>query len=79
MDVNAMNIIQSGLNNAANVQTAQFKLDFSKISYDYILTKNAQEYCDSHPGTSLDGAIDIIRDAADQEYLDEISKSCGQN
>ena len=53
MAENALNIVQNGINMANNVQKAQFKLDFFKISYDYILTKNAQEYCDSHPGTDL--------------------------
>lgn len=57
---------------------AKIKLDFFKISYDYILTTKAQKYVDEHPGTDLNGAIDIIRDDADQAYLDEITKSCGQ-
>lgn len=79
MSDNAQNIIQSGLDmTSAKHRKASIKLDFFKISYDYILTTTAQQYCDTHPGTDLNAAIDIIRDQADQQYLDEITKSCGQ-
>lgn len=44
---------------------AKIKLDFFKISYDYILTTKAQQYCDEHPGVDLNAAIDIIREDAD--------------
>lgn len=56
---------------------AKVKLDFTKISYDYILTTKAQKYCDEH-GVDVNAAIDIIRQDADQAYLDEITKSSGQ-
>lgn len=79
MGENAKDIICSGLDSTpSHHRKAQIKLDFFKISYDYILTTAAQKYCDEHAGTDLNTAIDIIRDQADQQYLDEITKSCGQ-
>lgn len=74
---NAQLLINSGLD-SASTKLARIKLDFQKISYDYILTTKAQKYCDEHAGTDLNTAIDIIRDDADQAYLDEIVKSSGQ-
>lgn len=78
MGQNVKDIINSGLEMmASHNRKAQVKLDFHKISYDYILTTAAQKYCDENEGVDLNTAIDIIRDQADQEYLDEITKSCG--
>ena len=55
----------------------QLKLDFRKISYDDILTRNQQEYCAQHPEVEQHAAIDIIRDKADQDYLTAIAAQCG--
>ena len=55
---------------------ALMKLDFLKISYDRILTQNQKEYCVKHPEVDIHQAIDIIRDKADQDYLDQISNHC---
>lgn len=50
--------------------------EFTKISYDRILTGNQKEFCDKHPETGMHEAIDIIRPKADQDYLDAISFHC---
>lgn len=55
------------------------KIEFLKISYDRILTSNAQEYCDAHEGVDMNQAIDIIRDKADQDYLDTVTFYNNQN
>ena len=47
-----------------------------KISYDRILTSNAENYCMNHPEVDINGAIDIIRGKADQDYLDAITLHC---
>ena len=63
----AQMILNSGLDSSQKGQQkqARIKLDFQKISYDYILTMKAQKYCDENAGTDLNAAIDIIRDDAD--------------
>ena len=41
------------------------KIEFSKISYDRILTQNMKDYQDQNPGVNMHHAIDIIRPKAD--------------
>ena len=54
MNENVGQIIESGLgSNPGQQRKANVKLDFFKISYDYILTTTAQKYCDEHPGIDL--------------------------
>ena len=55
------------------------KIDFMKISYDRILTSNQKEYCAKHPEVDMHQAIDIIRDKADQDYLDAIASHCNSS
>jgi hypothetical protein len=47
---------------------------FSKISYDRILGDNVNEYMEAHPKTPFHEVIDIIRDKADRDYLDQIKE-----
>jgi hypothetical protein len=47
-------------------------VNFSKISYDRILGDNVNEYMLEHPETPFHEVIDIIRDKADQDYLNQI-------
>lgn len=49
-------------------------LDFQKVSYDGLLKKHQQEYLAKHPDEEFHRVIDIIRDFADQEYLDIITE-----
>ena len=56
--------------------SSELMFEFTKISYDRILTGNQKEYCDKHPETGMHEAIDIIRPKADQDYLDAISFHC---
>lgn len=51
------------------------KIEFKKISYDRILTTNAEDYMTEH-GVDMNTAIDIIRAKADQEYLDAVTSYC---
>lgn len=51
------------------------KIEFKKISYDRILTSNAEDYMAEH-GVDMNTAIDIIRAKADQEYLDAVTSYC---
>ena len=55
------------------------KIDFCKISYDRILTQNQKEYCAQHPEVDMHQAIDIIRDKADKDYLDQVAMFCSSS
>lgn len=55
------------------------KIEFLKISYDRILTSNQEDYCRDHPEVGMHEAIDIIRDKADQDYLDAVTFHCQDN
>jgi len=47
-------------------------MTFSKISYDRILGDNVNEYMQAHPETPFHEVIDIIRDKADRDYLNQV-------
>ena len=49
-------------------------VEFKKISYDRILGDLTNSYMDQHPDVPFHEVIDIIRDDADQEYLDQIAR-----
>lgn len=52
------------------------KIEFLKISYDRIFTKNAEDYVAEHPEVNFNDALDITRPKSDQEYLDTITFHC---
>lgn len=57
------------------MSTKPIKIEFKKISYDRILTSNAEDYMAEH-NVDMGTAIDIIRAKADSEYLDVITTFC---
>ena len=52
---------------------------FFKISYDRILGDNLNAYAQDHPDTPFHEIIDIIRDKADRDYLDQVAAQAGSN
>ena len=59
-------------NNSLQIPTVEFK----KISYDRILGDKTNEYLLQNPDVPFHEVIDIIRPAADREYLDQIALNC---
>lgn len=53
------------------IEKSQF--EFQEISYAKILTQLAKKYCYENEYDDFKTAIDIVRDEADQIYLDRIA------
>lgn len=51
-------------------------VDFKKISYDRILGDQTNAYLENNPDVPFHEVIDIIRPAADKEYLDQVAHYC---
>ena len=51
-------------------------VNFKKISYDRILGDQTNAYLEKNPQVPFHEVIDIIRPAADKEYLDRIAHYC---